>query len=46
MVKLCGQSTKGSIISMLCSSAMAWRMEPTLSGEMLSLKNPLTLGNA
>jgi hypothetical protein len=26
--------------------AMAWRMEPTVSGKMLSLHNLLTFGNA
>ena len=35
-----------SLVAVASRSAMAWRMEPTVSGEMLSLHNLLTLGNA
>ena len=35
-----------SLVAVANRSAMAWRMEPTVSGEMLSLHNLLTIGNA
>ena len=35
-----------SLVAVASRSAMAWRMEPTVSGEMLSLHNLLTFGNA
>ena len=34
-----------SLVAVANKSAMAWRMEPTVSGEMLSLHNLLTFGN-
>lgn len=35
-----------SLVAVASRSAMAWRMEPTVSGEKLSLHNLLTYGNA
>ena len=35
-----------SLVAVASRSAMAWRMDPTVSGEMLSLHNLLTIGNA
>ena len=34
-----------SLVTVASRSAMAWRMEPTVSGEMLSLNNLLSFGN-
>ena len=34
-----------SLVAVASRSAMAWRMEPTVSGEMLSLHNLLTFSN-
>ena len=35
-----------ALVAVAIRSAMVWRMEPTVSGEMLSLHNLLTFGNA
>ena len=35
-----------SLVAVASRSAIAWRMEPTVSGEMLSLHNLLTFDNA
>ena len=34
------------LVAVAIRSAMVWRMEPTVSGEMFSLHNLLTFGNA
>ena len=34
-----------SLVAVVSNSAMAWRMEATVSGEMLSLNNLLSFGN-
>ena len=34
-----------SLVAVASRSAIAWRMEPTVSGEMLSLNNLLSFGN-
>ena len=35
-----------SLVAVASRLVMVWRMEPTVSGEMLSLHNLLTFGNA